>query len=262
MVDIKNKICEFDGCTTRVLYGKPGTIITRCYKHREIGMIKRSLNKCKTCKKEIASYGNLISAERCEEHKLDTDYNMLERECRSCKLPCILNKDELCEVCCPINFNIVRLAKQNALFQYLDGINLNGTSSDKIVYDTICGKERPDRVYEMDDFVLILECDEHQHKDRQCVCEQTRMINIGQGYGGLRIYFIRWNPDNYKPGIGYTEEENINKKHKLVGNLIKSILTKRTKLPTNGFIYAMYLYYDGWTCLGDEKWNMVMEYDM
>lgn len=85
------------------------------------------------------------------------------------------------------------------------------------------------------------------------------MINIGQSFGGLSVYFIRWNPDNYKPAKGKTTE-TIKKRHKLCGDLISDIKTNKTVLP-NAFISAIYLYYDGWSRFCDEKWEIMMNYD-
>jgi len=89
---------------------------------------------------------------------------------------------------------ISRLAKQNDLMNYLDARDLKGVSTDIVIDKGECGKERPDRVYDFGDKIVILECDEYQHRDRQCLCEQTRMVNIGQSFGGIPVYFIRWNP--------------------------------------------------------------------
>jgi hypothetical protein len=154
-------------------------------------------------------------------------------------------------------FQYTRLSKQKALMTYLDEHNLNGNSTDCIVNQGICGKERPDRVYELDDKIIILECDEHQHRDRDCICEQTRMINIGQGYGGLPVYFIRWNPDVYSPQIEHKEVESVSKRYKLVADYIHDIINKRINLPY-ALLSVIYLYYDGWNRLADEEWNRII----
>jgi hypothetical protein len=78
----------------------------------------------------------------------------------------ILDADKKCEFCVPTKFNAGRLAKQNALMDFLDKRGLKGTSTDKIVEGGVCGKERPDRIFDNGSFVVILECDEHQHMDR------------------------------------------------------------------------------------------------
>jgi hypothetical protein len=47
----------------------------------------------------------------------------------------------------------------------LDARDLKGDSTDKIVEGGICGKERPDRIYDLGDKIIVLECDEHQHRE-------------------------------------------------------------------------------------------------
>jgi hypothetical protein len=111
--------------------------------------------------------------------------------------------------------------------------------------------KRPDRIYDFGDKIVILECDENQHSSRNCACEQTRMINIGQSFGGLPTYFIRFNPDKYKGG-----NEIISKRHKLCGDLIQDIKNNRHTLPTC-LVSALYLYYDGFNTITDEEWTIL-----
>ena len=90
----------------------------------------------------------------------------------------VLDKDDLCEMCNPEAFKKAQLAKQNNVMNYLDANGFPGISTDKIIDNGACGKERPDRVFDLIDKVIILEVDENQHKDRPCECEQARMINV------------------------------------------------------------------------------------
>jgi hypothetical protein len=132
-----------------------------------------------------------------------------------------------------------------------------GSSTDVVIDDGICGKERPDRVYDFGDKIVVLECDEHQHRDRVCVCEQTRMVNIGQSFGGLPTYFIRWNPDDYSPESDRKNPEVLPKRHKLAGDLLRDIRVGTYALPT-GLVSAVYLYYDGWDSLATAEWSVLM----
>jgi hypothetical protein len=112
----------------------------------------------------------------------------------------ILDNNNKCEFCNPTMFKTYNLAKQNNLMDYLDTLSNipSPISTDKIVNGGECGKERPDRIYDFNDKIIIVECDEHQHTNYTQECEKIRMINICQSFGGLPVYFIRWNPDNYK----------------------------------------------------------------
>ena len=56
--------------------------------------------------------------------------------------------------------------------------------------------------------------------------------------------------------------ESIIKRHELVGNLIKSILNKRTLLPNNSLVSALYIFYDRWNGLADEKWKTILKLEL
>lgn len=53
MIDIKNPKCKGEGCSVRASYGIPCNLPSRCFKHKEDGMIIRPRGKCinKTVKK-------------------------------------------------------------------------------------------------------------------------------------------------------------------------------------------------------------------
>jgi hypothetical protein len=255
MVDVRHRKCI--ECNQRDSYGKPGKPTTHCATHRKTGMIRNSNSKCKSPKcKEFAIYGKNLIPTYCETHKNADDINFVERECVSCNLIMILDDNNKCEYCNPESFKFIRLIKQNALMDYLDANNLKGDSTDKIVNDGSCGKERPDRVYDFGDKIVILECDEYQHKYRQCVCEQTRMVNLGQSYGGIPVYFIRWNPDDYKQHNTDKKPDTILQRHKLVKDFIKDIKNNKLKLP-EALVSAFYMYYDDWDCLNNDNWEII-----
>jgi hypothetical protein len=258
MIDIANKVCDIDKCIVRARYGKPGHMVSRCASHKEKGMILKPTSKCKDCK-EMAIWGINLTPIHCEAHKQDDEINLVERPCVSCGLDYILDKNGKCENCNPNTINNALLAKQSALMNYLDSRELFGNSTDRVIDGGVCGKERPDRVYDFGDKVIILECDENQHKDRNCVCEQVRMVNISQTFGGMPVYFIRWNPDEYKPKNSKKKVEPITKRHKLCADLILDIKENRVGLP-KALVSVIYLYYDGWLSLTEEKWEIVSEF--
>jgi hypothetical protein len=253
MIDIKHKQCENEACTTRPSYGKPGHSSSHCAQHKQPGMILRSNARCATCKNP-AFWGINWIPKHCDLHKTEEETNLVEQPCSSCGLSYLLDKENKCEICNPVSFLSARLAKQHALMYYLDARGLTGTTTDRIIENGECGKERPDRIYDLGDKILILECDEDQHKGRQCVCEQIRMVNIGQSFGGAPVYFIRWNPDNYRTDGMMQPPEVIKTRHTLVGDIIEAIVTNKSSLPSHSLVSALYLYYDGWTTISDEEW--------
>ena len=251
MVDVKNPKCS--ECDSLARYGIPGGIRTKCTIHRKPGMLGRPRARCVTCGKP-ALYGKNFTPNHCESHKDDDDENMLERQCVSCNLTMVLDKNNKCEFCDPQKFESTRLAKQNALMTYLNSRGLRGNSTDIVIDHGICGKERPDRVFEFADKIVILECDEHQHRDRQCACEQTRMVNIAQMYGGMPVYFIRWNPDNYASSS--KSPDAIVKRHKLVASYIEDIYNNRVSVP-NALLSVFYMYFDGWIDIAHASWEVI-----
>ena len=255
MINLRHKKCIIEKCIIKASYGKPGFKISHCSNHKEAGMIHKPNSKCDKCK-ELAVWGKNFTPMHCEIHKTDDDENLLERPCSSCNLMYILDKTNKCEICNPESWSRAYLAKQNALMDYLDAHGLKGSSTDTIVDNGTCGKERPDRVYDFGDKIVILECDENQHQERTCICEQTRMVNIGQSFGGIPVYFIRWNPDNYKAKSHTKNLEVLAKRHKLCSDLIVDIKENKIILPI-ALVSAIYLYYDGWSSLADEKWQII-----
>lgn len=252
MIDVKNAKC--DECDVGARYGLPGCKPSRCSRHRLSGMLLRPRAKCTVCRKP-ALYGQNFVATHCEAHREETDQNLMERSCIACGLLMVLDANNKCEFCDPARFETNRLAKQNALMTYLDKHKLRGNSTDVVIEKGLCGRERPDRVFEFDDKVVILECDEHQHKDRPCSCEQTRMVNLGQSFGGTPVYFLRWNPDMYAPGDSRAPEPVV-KRHKLAADYLHQIEGGLVELP-HALVSVLYLYHDGWTSLAEASWEIL-----
>jgi len=84
--------------------------------------------------------------------------------------------------------------------------------------------------------------DENQHKSYACECEQGRMIQLHQDFGGTPVLFIRYNPDSYKDYEGKIQKQNKNRETKLI-ELLKG-LNHRTDW--NYPLSVYYLYYDGY----------------
>ena len=248
MVNVKDKTCDRAGCTTVANYGLPGHQPTNCAQHRDKGMMFRPNKKCVRCPNS-AYWGKNGRLYHCEEHKHPDERNMVEQRCVSCGLIYLLSADGFCECCKPEAFERARLQKQNALMAYLDAHGFAGDSTDRVIDGGECGKERPDRVFDFGDKVVIVECDENQHKDRQCVCEQTRMVNIAQALGGVPVCFVRFNPDGYAGG-----DETLLNRYELLVSLLRDLRAGIAQVPT-ALVSAVYLYFDGWTGYEAAAWQ-------
>ncbi len=81
----------------------------------------------------------------------------------------------------------------------------NEILADRII-DSTCNLYRPDILYDCGTHIVVVECDENQHKNypwESCSLnrslehmEEKRMYEIMVAYG-LPAIFIRWNPDNF-----------------------------------------------------------------
>ena len=85
------------------------------------------------------------------------------------------------------------------------------------------------------------------------------MVNLGQAFGGTPVYFIRWNPDDYLPENSKKEPDSLSKRYRTVAELIRDIEKGKYTLPIS-LVSAIYMYYDEWSCLLDEPWNVITPY--
>ena len=60
-----------------------------------------------------------------------------------------------------------------------------------------CSRRRPDLLLDIGEQILIIEIDENQHQNYECICENKRLMEISQDLGHRPIIFIRFNPDEY-----------------------------------------------------------------
>lgn len=253
MIDVTAIRC--DVCTiippTMATFGIPGNKATKCAQHKTTGMISNPTKRCivNNCK-EIAIYG-INKQIHCEDHKEPNEYNLVDRECKSCKLTMILNKDDLCGFCDPTMIKNTKLMKQKEIKSLLDAKKYKYTIYDKII-DSKCGLERPDFLFDCITYCLILEVDENQHtkyNNQQTGtnydCETVRMFNIFQTIG-MKTIFIRYNPDDYKVN-GIKQNITKNKRH---GILLKCLNTMMKQNPEKlDHLSVVYIYYDDF----DEK---------
>ena len=123
--------------------------------------------------------------------------------------------------------------------------NILGIWDDKI-FNSKCVNRRPDRLYDMGTFYLIVEVDENQHKDYKCVntkyIEEVRMIQIADSLG-METIFIRFNPDNFRVGNKLCRKYNMTKRLKV---LRKWLLHFDDYVPDKNYggIKSLKLFYD------------------
>ena len=246
MVNVKMKICIYEGCKTRASYGDLFKPKTHCAKHKSNNQFTKNNPVCEINGCELMPvYTNDKSNYpiRCEDHKLNDDQNIVEQLCKSCNILYFINNElGLCNDCFDYNVKKVQHAKEIRVKNVLDANKIEYLSHDKIP-EFACNKKRPDFIFDLISFFVILEVDENQHSNYACECEQGRMIMLHQDFGGAPVIFIRYNPDKYIDWQGKKHAEtSIIDRETILLNLLKDLKNiKEYNIPLSVY----YLFYDG-----------------
>ena len=245
-VDVKHQKCQ---CGIRASYGISGQLPTMCFQHRFVEMISYPTKQCEnaTCR-NLAIYGDGIKRLRCEEHKLNGDFNLIEKRCSSCGLMEVLNENNHCSNCEPGKYLKYVKRHENRIKDLFTAQGFNPVN-DRIPNTSACGKERPDFVFDPDrdenkniegPHIVIVEVDEDQHKRYEYKCEKTRMFNVTQGFGGIPVFWIRYNPDKFRLPDGSKSTITQNKREEHLLQWVKYAL----KRPPTKMLEVIYLFYD------------------
>jgi hypothetical protein len=241
-------ICKSEGVFKRASYGLLFEKKTKCSVHKKFNEILKNNPTCVNCpQKPLYGEEKDDIPQRCEDHKKDTDVDMVSRKCSLCQdfyfIPSTLDK---CKGCLGFVVSKYVKVKENKIRDLLIPLSpqIGRFTSDQTILSG-CSSKRPDFYYPKfnDCFDLVVECDENQHSKYSCGIqgELTRMVNLyEEGNGGFPILFIRFNPDLYylhdKIIKSYKERENI---------LKKTILGLKNKTSFDMKIGVIYLFYDG-----------------
>lgn len=89
---------------------------------------------------------------------------------------------------------------ENVVAKFLKtDIDVPWTSWNKQITEAVCGAPyRPDFTWDRVSWALVLEVDEGQHAASGYSCDERRMVDIYNGYGGIPVVFVRLNPDAFK----------------------------------------------------------------
>lgn len=246
MVDVVNKKC--DQCHKSATFGFLFSSLDRCSDHKTFNMVPsgQRFPKCLTCHVKDAYYAppGMMSPDYCEDHAPRSYINIVEKPCSLCGLSYFIPEDQdLCQDCRGFSDPKIFHSKEIRIKNVLKTNGIDITSHDsKPKY--ACSQYRPDFVLDYGLFVIIVEVDENQHETYIENCENIRMYQLYQEFGGTPVFFIRYNPDDY---IDHLDErhkgfkENPRREKRLL-NLIRKI-KKKKEIPLDPSVY--YLFYDG-----------------
>jgi hypothetical protein len=243
MKNVTIKYCTKKNCGITATFGYLGGFLQFCGNHHPVGTTLSPMRRCiiKNCN-ELALYGKKDHV-YCEKHKQKGDINFVERICKKCNLLNIVDENEICKYCNPERWGVIRLAKQKEIEALFKKEHLDYISTDKIIENGACGKERPDFIFDGASHFVVVEVDEDQHKSRACECEQTRMVNVSQSLG-MPTIFLRYNPDRYIVN-GKCQDVTRTSRHKtLINWLTKLLILEPKELAKHGFLSVVHLYFD------------------
>ncbi len=210
MVDVKHNKCASDGCNMRPSYGEDfGMSPIYCSEHKKKGMVNVVNTKCQyngcTTQSVFNFYGQTIGI-YCAAHKKDDMVDVMNTLCKTpfcgiqahnktykgyC-LNCFIHMfpdDPVYKNYKTKEQSVVNFIKEE--FPDLDWI------SDKVIKNGLSLK-RPDIFLNCNDYSIIVEIDEDQHKGYQEICENKRIMELSQDLKFKNCVFIRFNPDGYK----------------------------------------------------------------
>ena len=204
MVDIRNKKCLEKNCYKRATFNLPNEKSSiYCTNHKKEGMIIR--NK-KICEKENCTKTPCFNFESekvgiyCLEHKKEGMVDVNHKKCKQCNNVRCKNKYKGYCLRCFINlFPHQKISRNYKVKEnYMTDFIKKEFKNEIMIFDKQtggCSKRRPDCYIDKFTHVIIIECDENQHKDTNC--ENKRTMELFQDFGNRPIIFIRFNPDSY-----------------------------------------------------------------
>ena len=180
MIDVKTKRCMEEGCTIQPQYNYPG-INKRiyCYTHKKDGMVHTGYPQC--ISDLCIGYGHEKYRGRC----LQCFVHMFPNETIA------------------RNYKV----KERHVADFIGKEFIGYT----IKYDAQtggCSRRRPDFMFDCIKHIIIIECDENQHKNYDATCEEQRNHELFTDLGDRPIVFIRFNPDGYKDNTGQKQKSS------------------------------------------------------
>lgn len=233
MVDVKHKRCEFGGCNKLPSFKfETDTQPRFCFDHKWEGMIngKRRICKFKGCKKTPSyNYEGLLLHLYCVEHKLEGMVDVKHHSCLSewCLTRPNVKYEGYCLFCyinlfpdktVAHNYKTKEKTIVDCIMTYFPNYSW---VLDKKIQDG-CSKRRPDLLLDLGDQIIIIEIDENQHNEYDCMCENKRLMEISKDLGHRPIVFIRFNPDQYKKSDGTKIKSCWSKNHHGILYLVKT----------------------------------------
>ena len=147
------------------------------------------------------------------------------------------------------NENSQTRKKERAVGNVLDSIPGNWINN-KEMDDKGCGRYRPDFRLDMDDRVVIVECNEYAHQSYPASCENKRTLDIHGATNGKAVIIVAFNPDSKTAGgtsIG-SSYPGSKKRHQKLLEIVRQALAFPV-IP--GMLHVWYMYHGSYIPIVD-----------
>jgi hypothetical protein len=224
MENVRSKKCQYIGCNIQPSYNTSGEKKgIYCFDHKEPYMINVIDKKCQFLNCDIIpcfNNPNKLKGIFCYSHKKPNMVNVKNKKCIECDevQVCNLQYKGHCLRCFIFKFPENKVSRNYKIKEQHMVDFIKETYSDiTFMFDKTtgaCSKRRPDAYLDLLTHVLIIECDENQHRSYTTSCENSRTMELFQDFNNRPIVFIRFNPDTYsKDGKRIISSFKIHKKN-------------------------------------------------
>jgi len=255
MINIKSSKCikckkiraSFNYCDEK----KP-LYCSKCKLDEMVDIIHKKCIKCKITT-PVFNYSDEKKPLYCSKCKLDGMIDIISLKCKQIKCPIKGNKKYkgYCTFCYqhlfpndPLTFQIRCKTKEMAVRCFINS-NYNGFHHDQPLYTGECDctmRRRIDHRKLINNTILAIETDEHQHKYYNKQDEKTRYDDLFMIHSGKWV-FIRFNPDKYKKN-NKTMNPSISTRLRILKKEIDCQMKRIESYENTNLMEIIHLYYD------------------
>ena len=221
MIDVKSRKCLFKDCNKIPAYNfENQKLPIYCSKHKINGMIDIRNKKCEIegCSKQPNYNYEGLKPLYCLSHKKQNMIDVLNKRCKNqwCNTRNNPKYEGYCLRCFIHEFPDQEISRNYKIKErYVTDYLKDQFSNYDIIFDKTaggCSKRRADAYIDLNTHVIIIECDENQHKNYDTTCELARINELFTDFADRPIVFIRFNPDKYddvESSFKYHERTNV-----------------------------------------------------
>lgn len=192
MIDVNNQKCEYVDCFKTRVYNFCGLNPVYCLEHKKDDMINMKHTRCLKCDTQASFNIKGMPPRYCVKHyDKKTMVNVVSKRCENCKKTIILSKYTYCALC--DDKQRIFKKQEYRVRDFLELNNFEFVHNSRIDINTEI-YYYPDFLFELSEFIIILEVDENKHIG-YCKKKEVKRMNDIKDTLYKPVKFIRYNPD-------------------------------------------------------------------